>query len=458
MSSMNPKAFMSTPRKVGGYRPVAERVTDFSEVELPLSGAELHRQAERCMNCGIPFCHGLGCPLGNLIPDFNTAVFRGDWKTAWELLSYTSPFPEFTSRVCPALCEGSCTSGLDYGSVAIRHIERKIVDTAYENDWVKPDVPERRSGKTVSIIGSGPSGLAAAVLLNRRGHRVTVYEKDHEPGGLLRYGIPAFKLSKKLIDRRIDIMKASGIDFVTDTEIGEDVSAEYLAKKRDLLLIAVGTPEARDLSVPGRELEQVHFALDFLKGENRVLMEELETVPVSAKGQHVLVIGGGDTGSDCVGTSLRQGAASVTQIEIMPEPPQERSRYNSWPQWPRILRTSSSHEEGCLRRWNLETIRFIEDNQKLCGVEVVPVSWSESSDGRLCGFDRIGKPEEIRADLVLLALGFLKTDRDKTLQRFHLTNSSNVFFAGDAANGPSLVVRAIADGMKISEQMASRLE
>ena len=348
------KDFMNIERIAHVYRPAAERVRDFNEVEAPLTTQQLAEQSARCMGCGIPFCHGTGCPLGNLIPDFNEAVHKGDWKQAWDLLSSTSSFPEFTSRICPALCEGSCTEGLNLEPVMIRQIEKAIVETAFANGWVKPSVPAKRTGKKVIIAGAGPAGLAAAVLLNQAGHSVTVYEKNKFPGGLLRYGIPDFKLNKEIIERRMRILEESGIEFVLGTEIGTDVSAEYLRKRCDALLITCGTPVPRDLKIPGRELKGIHFALEFLQGQNRVNSGELPGLPVSAKGKRVLVIGGGDTGSDCVGTANRQGARSVTQIEIMPRPPEKRSESTPWPNWPYILRTSSSHEEGCVRRWDIK--------------------------------------------------------------------------------------------------------
>lgn len=459
MSAKNPKAFLNIARKTAPYRPVEERTSDYAEVEAPLPIEELVRQAERCMNCGIPFCHGIGCPLGNLIPDFNAAAARGDWRTAWELLSKTSPFPEFTSRVCPALCEGSCTAGLEFGSVAVRQIERRIVETAFENGWVNGGEPSKRSGRLISVVGSGPAGLAAADMLNRCGHKVTVYERNAKPGGLLRYGIPDFKLAKSVVDRRAKLMAESGIDFVCRTEIGSDVSARYLTGKRDALLLAVGTPTPRDLSIPGRELPGIYFALDFLAGENRVLDGELSEPPISAAGKRVLIIGGGDTGSDCAGTSFRQGAASVTQIEIMPKPPIERSASTPWPEWPYLLRTSSSHQEGVTRRWSLASKRFIARDGVLAGVEVEPVVWSFSDSGRPSRFEpETGKSEVIEADLILLAMGFLKSDRAATLAKFGLSESDSLFLAGDALNGPSLVVRAIADGRRIADQIDQRLQ
>lgn len=444
------------------YRDTAERVKDFKEVERQLTVEEIVAQSKRCHDCGIPFCHGAGCPLGNVIPEFNAAYSKGDAKLAWDILKETSFFPEFTSRVCPALCEGSCVCGLDEEPVMVRQCEKKIVETAFENKWVKPVYPKHFTGKSVAVIGSGPAGLYAAEKLNRMGYAVTVYEANHKPGGLLRYGIPDFKLDKSVIDRRIEIMERSGISFVCDTAIGKDISVNYLKKHYDFLVLAVGTSAARDLKIPGRELEGIHFALEFLQGQNRVVGGELDEVPVSAKGKKVLVIGGGDTGSDCVGTSIRQGAASVTQIEIMPQPPEKRSCSTPWPQWPYMLRTSSSHKEGCERRWNLSSCKFLEKDGKVCGVEVETVKWSFSPEGRPLKFEAVPDTKEIiEADLVLLAMGFTGVG-DAVLVDQLTTNlternvftkdlGNGVFAVGDCANGASLVVRAMADAKKVVE-------
>ncbi|MGN0872691.1 MAG: glutamate synthase subunit beta [Victivallales bacterium] len=448
------KDFMNIERIAHVYRPAAERVRDFNEVEAPLTAQQLAEQSARCMGCGIPFCHGAGCPLGNLVPDFNEAVHKGDWKQAWDLLSSTSSFPEFTSRICPALCEGSCTEGLNLEPVMIRQIEKAIVETAFANGWVTPAVPAKRTGKKVIIAGAGPAGLAAAVLLNQAGHSVTLYEKNRFPGGLLRYGIPDFKLNKEIIERRMRILEESGIEFVLGTEVGADVSAEYLRKRCDALLITCGTPVPRDLKIPGRELKGIHFALEFLQGQNRVNSGELSELPVSAKGKRVLVIGGGDTGSDCVGTANRQGARSVTQIEIMPRPPEKRSDSTPWPNWPYMLRTSSSHEEGCVRRWDIQSRKFNGKNGSVASVDIVPVRWTLSPFGKPLKFEELAdKAETIEADLVLLALGFLKLDRAAMLERLKLADMPEVFIAGDSANGPSLVVRAIVDGRKAAAQI-----
>lgn len=450
------KPFMEIPRKDHLYRSIEIRKKDFDEVEYSLNDLELCKQAKRCMNCGIPFCHGAGCPLGNLIPDFNRAVVRGDWKFAWDLLGSTSSFPEFTSRICPALCEGSCTSGLEFGAVSVRQIEKAIVDHAFANGWIKPVIPQKRSGKKVAIIGAGPAGLALAAALNAKGHQVVVYEKKAKPGGLLRYGIPAFKLAKSIIDRRISILERSGIEFVCGTEIGRDISAQYIASKSDAVVLAIGTPRPRDLIIPGRDLSGIHFALDLLSDQNRVLDGEIKKHPIEIEGKRVLVIGGGDTGSDCVGTSIRLGASSVMQIEIMPKPPELRSASTPWPNWPYLLRTSSSHEEGCERRWSLASQCFHGSNGHLTGVEVAPVVWTFDPNGRPVKFEQTDqKSSMIGCNLVFLAMGFLREDRSDLLDRlgFDSLENKKLFLAGDSASGPSLVVRAIADARNIADQI-----
>ncbi len=439
------------------YRPVNERKNDFNEVERRLSYEELKPQVERCQNCGVPFCHGAGCPLGNLVPDQNRAVFAGDFKRAYELLSKNSDFPEFTSRICPALCESCCVRQLDEESVMVRQSEKFIIDTAFEKGWVVPHPPAKENGRRVAVVGAGPAGLSAAVTLRRRGWNVTVYEKEKNIGGLLRYGIPYFKLDKALIDRRRGILEAEGIRFVTNTEIGKDVSADYLARAFEAVVLAIGTPAARDLRIPGRELRGIYLALDFLGGENRALGGEIPSVPISAKGKRVLVIGGGDTGSDCVGTAIRQGAASVTQIEIMPRPPEERSPSTPWPLWPYQLRTSSSHLEGCTRRWNLNSLKF-RGRGAVSGVEVETVEWELSPLGKPIKFaPKPDTKEVIDADLVLLAMGFTGVPTDHPIVKQLMLAQTprtalvpaperNIYCVGDCASGASLVVRAIASG------------
>ena len=437
-----------------------ERKRDWSEVERILSVAELKEQTSRCMNCGQPFCHAYACPLGNLVPDQNRAVARGDWKLAYELLSANSDFPEFTSRICPALCEASCVHGLDEESVMIRQSEKRIIETAFSEGWVVPRPPESENGKSVAIVGAGPAGLSAAVTLRRRGWAVTVYERRANVGGLLRYGIPCFKLDKSLIDRRRKILEAEGIRFVTGIEVGRDISAAWLARSFDAVVVAIGTPAARDLKIPGRELGGIHLALELLEGQNRYLTGELDAPPIAAKGKDVLVIGGGDTGSDCVGTSIRHGAKSVTQIEIMPKPPEERDVSTPWPLWPYMLRTSSSHKEGCTRRWNLNSLKFVGKGG-VEGVEVETVEWEFSPEGRPLKFRSVpGTKETIKADLVFLAMGFTGVPADNPIvaqlglnqtPRTALISdeAKNVYCVGDCASGASLVVRALASGKKL---------
>ena len=445
------------------YRPAEERVLDFNEVEKRLTPDQIHEQMLRCHNCGIPFCHGSGCPLGNVIPDFNSAAASGDWRTAWDILSRTSFFPEFTSRVCPALCEGSCCNGVNDEPVMVRQCEKVIVETAFEQGWVKPVLPPVRNGKKIAVVGSGPSGLFMAEALNRAGFRVTVFEANHRPGGLLRYGIPDFKLSKHIVDRRIALMVQEGIEFVTDARIGRDIAGQYLLRNYDAVVLALGTPAARDLKIPGRELDGVHFALEFLQGQNRVNGGELRSRPVDAAGKRVLIIGGGDTGSDCAGTAIRQGARSVRQIEIMPMPPEERSASTPWPAWPWMLRTSSSHKEGCEREWNLASDRFLSDGGVLTGVEVHSVTWETTPEGRPLKPSPVeGSTRVIEADLVLLAMGFTGFEPGGPGDELGLAKTPrggllpdperHIYTVGDCATGASLVVRAMADaGAKARE-------
>ena len=437
-----------------------ERKNDWKEVECVLSDAELKEQTSRCMNCGQPFCHAYGCPLGNLVPDQNRAVAQGNFKRAYDLLSAHSDFPEFTSRICPALCEASCVHQLDEEAVMVRQSEKRIIETAFANGWVVPRPPRQENGKRVAVIGAGPSGLSAAVTLRRRGWTVTVYEREKNIGGLLRYGIPYFKLDKSLIDRRRAILEAEGIRFVTGVNIGTDVTADYLAKSNDAVVVAIGTPAARDLKIPGREVHGIHLALAYLGGQNRALGGEIAANPINANGKHVLVIGGGDTGSDCVGTAIRQGAASVTQIEIMPKPPEERSASTPWPLWPYMLRTSSSHKEGCERRWNLNSLHFI-GKDSVEGVEVETVEWEFSPEGRPLKFaPKPGTKEILKADLVFLAMGFTGVPQDHPIvaqlklaqtPRTALISdpARNICCVGDCASGASLVVRALASGRNI---------
>ena len=401
----NPKAFLTIPRQEAGYRPVHDRINDFGEVEQTLNTSERKQQASRCMDCGVPFCHW-ACPLGNRPPEFQDALYKGKWKEAYEILSQTNDFPEFTGRICPALCEKSCVLKLAIDApVTIREDEAAIIEAAFREGYIKPRTYPR-NGKKVAVVGSGPAGMAAANQLNRMGYEVTVFEKDEYVGGLLRFGIPNFKLNKAIIDRRVDIMAAEGITFKTSTPI----DVEHLPEGFDAYCICTGTPQARDLDIPGRDLKGIHFALETLAQQNRVLGGQAfsKEERINAKGKHVLVIGGGDTGSDCIGTSNRQGAASITQIEIMPKPPVGHNPATPWPQWPVVLKTSSSHEEGCTRRWSLTSNRFIGTKDgRVCGVEVEEVEWIPSPDGGRPAMRPTGKKETLKADLVLLAMGFL---------------------------------------------------
>lgn len=443
----NPKAFLTIPRQEAGYRPVHDRINDFGEVEQTLNTSERKQQASRCMDCGVPFCHW-ACPLGNRPPEFQDALYKGKWKEAYEILSQTNDFPEFTGRICPALCEKSCVLKLAIDApVTIREDEAAIIEAAFREGYIKPRTYPR-NGKKVAVVGSGPAGMAAANQLNRMGYEVTVFEKDEYVGGLLRFGIPNFKLNKAIIDRRAEIMEAEGITFKTSTPI----DVEHLPEGFDAYCICTGTPQARDLDIPGRDLKGIHFALETLAQQNRVLGGQAfsKEERINAKGKHVLVIGGGDTGSDCIGTSNRQGAASITQIEIMPKPPVGHNPATPWPQWPVVLKTSSSHEEGCARRWSLTSNRFIGTKDgRVCGVEVEEVEWIPSPDGGRPAMRPTGKKETLKADLVLLAMGFLKPQQPAF--------ASNVFVAGDAATGASLVVRCIAGGRKAAQDINAYL-
>ncbi len=438
----NPKAFLTVPRKEAGYRPVHDRIHDFGEVEQTLNTRDRQEQASRCMDCGVPFCHW-ACPLGNKDPEWNDALYHGEWETAYKLLKKTNPFPEFTGRICPALCEKACVLYHTTGeAVTNRENEAAIAERAFLEGYVTIEHPQR-NGLRVAVIGSGPAGLAAANALNLMGYEVTVFEKNEAAGGLLRYGIPNFKLNKKIIDRRITVMEQEGITFKYNSEYSDySEYSEYSA-----IIIATGTPTARDLKVPGRELRGVHLALELLSQQNRVLagMEFSKEERITAKGKDVLVIGGGDTGSDCIGTAHRQGCKSVTQIEIMPKPPVGHNPNTPWPNWPVILKTTSSHEEGCTRRWNINTLEFLGENGKVTGVRVQPIDWKPNPEGSRPLMVEAGEPEIIKADLVLLAMGFLKQE--------HPQYPDNVFVCGDAANGASLVVRAIASGLQTANEI-----
>ena len=433
----NPRAFLTVPRKEAGYRPVHDRISDFGEVEQTLNTSDRKLQASRCMDCGVPFSHW-ACPLGNRPPEFQDAIYKGNWEEAYQILTRTNDFPEFTGRICPALCEKSCVLKLSMDApVTIREDEAAVIEAAFREGYVQPK-QYKRNGKKVAVIGSGPAGLAAANQLNKRGYEVTVFEKLEYIGGLLRFGIPNFKLHKPIIDRRVKLMEEEGITF----KVNQDINPAQLPEGFDAYCICTGTPQARDLKIPGRDLKGVYFALDMLAQQNRVLAGQTfgKDERVAAKGKHVLVIGGGDTGSDCIGTSNRQGALSVTQIEIMPKPPVGNNPATPWPQWPVVLKTSSSHEEGCTRRWCLTANKFIGKDGKLTGVEVEEVEWTPSPDGGRPTMKATGRKEVIKADMVLLAMGFLRPEVPE--------HPANVFYAGDAATGTSLVVRCIAGGRK----------
>ena len=441
------KAFLNIHRQEAGYRPVHERITDFGEVEQTLNTNDRKKQASRCMDCGVPFCHW-ACPVGNKQPEWQDAVYRGKWQEAYEILSATCDFPEFTGRICPALCEKSCVLKLSCDEpVTIRENEAAIVEVAFREGYIKPIVPTR-NGKKVAVIGAGPAGLAAANQLNKMGYLVTVIDKAEAPGGLLRYGIPNFKLNKNIIDRRINLLKAEGIIF----EMGVNVDLQKLPQGFDAYCLCTGAETPRDLPIPGRELKGIHFALDMLAQQNRILdgISFTKDQLVNAKGKKVLVIGGGDTGSDCIGTSVRHGATKVTQIEIMPQPPVGHNPATPWPQWPIVLKTTSSHEEGCTRRWSLASNQFIGKNGKVTGVEIEEVEWIPATDGGRMTMKATGKKEVIEADMVLLAMGFLKPEQPKF--------ADNVFLAGDASMGASLVVKAIADGRKAAKAINAYLK
>ena len=435
------KAFLTIHRQEAGYRPLHDRIHDFGEVEQTLNSKDRRTQASRCMDCGVPFCHW-ACPLGNKPPEWNDALFKGEWEKAYQLLAATNPFPEFTGRVCPALCEKACVLNLmEHEPTTNRENECAIIEGAFREGYITVYHPVR-NGKKVAVIGSGPAGLAAANKLNLMGYKVTVYEKNENAGGLLRYGIPNFKLNKAVIDRRIRLLEEEGIEF----RFGVEIESFESIGDTDAIVIATGTPTARDLKVPGRELKGVHFALELLAQQNRVLagMEFTKEERITAKGKDVLVIGGGDTGSDCIGTAHRQGCKSVTQIEIMPKPPVgPEDPNNPWPNYPRTLKTTSSHEEGCTRRWNINTLEFLGKDGKLTGVRVQEIDWIPNPDGGRPLMVEKGKPEVIKAELVLLAMGFLKPE--------HSEYPEHVFVCGDSKNGASLVVRAMASGIQTAE-------
>ncbi|MBQ6208532.1 MAG: glutamate synthase subunit beta [Prevotella sp.] len=447
----NPKAFLEIHRQEAGYRPIHDRIHDFGEVEQTLSARERKLQASRCMDCGVPFCHW-ACPLGNKPPEWNDALFKGEWEVAYRLLNATNPFPEFTGRVCPALCEKACVLNLiEHEPTTNREDEAAIAEAAFREGYINVHHPVR-NGKKVAVIGAGPAGLAAANDLNLKGYQVVVYERNEAAGGLLRYGIPNFKLNKAIIDRRLRLLEEEGIEFRYSEDVQHEAIAQ-LTKQYDAIVIATGTPTARDLHVPGRDLKGVHLALELLAQQNRVLagMEYSKEERITCKGKDVLVIGGGDTGSDCIGTAHRQGCKSVTQIEIMPKPVEGPiDPNNPWPNYPRTMKTTSSHEEGCIRRWNINTLEFFGKDGKLSGVKIQEIDWKPNPDGGRPIMVEKGKPEIIKAEIVLLAMGFLKPE--------HPAYPQNVFVCGDAANGASLVVRAMASGKQAAVKVNNFLD
>jgi glutamate synthase (NADPH/NADH) small chain len=462
---------MEYARRDRRYQPAADRVVHYNEFVIPLTEQDVREQGARCMDCGIPFCHQ-GCPVNNIIPDWNDLVYRGDWQSAIEVLHSTNNFPEFTGRICPAPCEAACTLNIDDTPVTIKTIECAIVDRAWAEGWITPQVPERRTGKRVAVVGSGPAGLATAQQLARAGHQVSLFEKADRIGGLLRYGIPDFKLDKRLIDRRMAQMRTEGVEFHTNAHIGVAIPVSKLRADYDALVLAGGSEQPRDLPVPGRELHGVHFAMDLLRGNSKRVQGSPVTDAdfISAEGRHVVVIGGGDTGSDCIGTSKRHGAVSVTQIEILDRPPEKENKGLTWPDWPNRFRTSSSQEEGCQRMWNVATDSFIGDaDGRVTGVRYHLVRWDKDAAGRWQMSDVPNSTGELKADLVLLAMGFVHPVHSGMLAELrdtagleldargnvkgvtegaaaYHTSVEGVFSAGDMRRGQSLVVWAIREG------------
>jgi glutamate synthase (NADPH/NADH) small chain len=462
-----PTGFKEIERQDRAYAPAADRVTHYQEFVIALGDEDVSAQGARCMDCGIPFCHA-GCPVDNLIPDWNDLVYRGDWRKAIDVLHSTNNFPEVTGRICPAPCQESCTLNITDEPVTIKTIECAIVDKAWENDWIQPQIAAQKTGKKVAVVGSGPAGLAAAQQLARAGHQVVVYERQDRIGGLLRYGIPDFKLDKGLIDRRIRQMEAEGVEFRVNVQVGVDIPARQLHDDYDAVLLTGGSEQPRDLPVPGRELHGVEFAMDFLRANSKVVqgVAGAEAGLISARNKNVVVIGGGDTGSDCIGTSNRHGAASVTQIEILDKPPVREDKALTWPDWPHKLRTSTSQEEGCERLWNVATKAFIDDGQgNLKGLKCHLVSWDKDDQGRWQMSEVEGSEFELKADLLTLAMGFVHPVHQGMLEELgvkldargnvdgvtagqdaYKTSITGVFAAGDMRRGQSLVVWAIQEG------------
>lgn len=466
-----PTGFQEYNRELPAKKAPDERVKNYNEFVGLYNEEKLNEQSARCMNCGIPFCHS-GCPLGNVIPEFNDAVYRKSWEEAYDILSTTNNFPEFTGRICPAPCESACVLGINKPPVAIEEIEKHIIEIAYAKNLVKPSAPFIKTGKKVAVIGSGPAGMAAAAQLSKAGHNVTVYERDDRPGGLLRYGIPDFKLEKWVIDRRVKVMEEDGIVFKCNTEVGKDITLEELQRNNDAVVLAGGSTIPRNLPIPGREFKGVHFAMDFLKQQNkRVGNSAFDAEDILATGKDVVVIGGGDTGSDCVGTSNRHGANSVRQFEVMVQPPQQRTTHMPWPSYPMLLKTTSSHEEGCERHWGVNTKEFLGDeNGNLRALKVTDVSWELDVMGRPIKFAEVpGSERELPCQLVFLAMGFmhpqhtgmieqggLELDERKNVKAkegAYRTNVSKVFACGDMRRGQSLVVWAISEGREAARKV-----
>ncbi|MEI6971417.1 MAG: glutamate synthase subunit beta, partial [bacterium] len=467
--------FLEYRRKDPHYRPKDERIKDFAPVELPLMEAETVVQAARCMDCGTPFCHGCGCPLSNVIPELNSLVYEHRWHEAVDLLLSTNNFPEFTSRICPALCEAACVLGINDEPVTVRQIEMAIVEKGFESGYIRPRPPAERLRERVAVIGAGPAGLSVADTLNRAGYNVVLYDKDKSAGGILRYGIPNFKLDKGIIDRRIRLMQDEGVVFELGVAVGDDVSYKYLRDRFDAICLAGGSRAPRDLKAPGRELKGIRFAMEFLVRQNRILAgEAVEADPdLDAAGKHVVILGGGDTGADCAGTAIRQKAAGVLQLEILPKPPSTRPPTTPWPMWPDILRESSSHKEGGERRWAITVKEFLGSHGHVESLKCVEVEWFTGADGRRQFREKDGSECRIKADLVLLAMGFTGPGRNRIAEDLnlkltpagsimvdanHMTSKAGVFAAGDMARGQSLVVRAITDGRATAKGITSYLQ